>query len=219
LTTAIIGVGSIGGALARHLVAGGEPVVLASKDESRAEALAQELGPLAHAASVEDAIAGADAVVFALWLDTIKELIPQHARLLENKVVVDPANPIGFDETGQFRRTLPDDRSAASVVAALLPASARYVKAFGTLNLDALASGARREPRAVLFYASDDDVAAATIERLIRAAGFDPLQAGGVADALRIEGPGGDLAQFGLNGELLDLDQARAAVASSGVLS
>jgi 8-hydroxy-5-deazaflavin:NADPH oxidoreductase len=114
---------------------------------------------------------------------------------------------------------LPDDRSAASVVAALLPASARYVKAFGTLGEPTLASGARREPRAVLFYASDDDVAAATIERLIRAAGFDPLQAGGVADALRIEGPGGDLAQFGLNGELLDLDQARAALASPGVLS
>jgi 8-hydroxy-5-deazaflavin:NADPH oxidoreductase len=150
LTTAIIGVGSIGGALARHLVAGGEPVVLASKDESRAEALAQELGPLAHAASVEDAIAGADAVVFALWLDTIKELIPQHARLLENKVVVDPANPIGFDETGQFRRTLPDDRSAASVVAALLPASARYVKAAGGRRRRRPTDrGTRRRPRSV----------------------------------------------------------------------
>jgi len=44
--------------------------------------------------------------------------------------------------------------------------------------------------------------------------GFDPLKAGGVADLGRIEGPGGDLAQFGLNGELLDLDQARAAVAA-----
>ena len=210
-----MGVGSIGGALARHLVAGGESVVLAAKDESRAEALAQELGPLAHAASVEDAIAGADAVVFALWLDTIKELIPQHVRLLENKVVVDPSNPIGIDaETGQFSRTLPDDRSAASVVAALLPASAHYVKAFGTLGSPTLESGANREPRGVLFYATDDDVAATTIERLIRAAGFDPLKVGGVADALRIEGPGGDLAQFGLDGELLDLDQARAAVAA-----
>ncbi len=214
MTTAIIGVGNIGGALARHFVAGGEPVVLAAKGESRAEALAQELGPLAHAASVEDAIAAADAVVLALWLDAIKELIPQHARLLENKVVVDPSNPLGFDETGQIWRTLPDDRSAGSVVAALLPASAHYVKAFGTLGWDALASGANREPRAVLFYATDDDVAATTIERLIRAAGFDPLKAGGVADAGRIEGPGGDLAQFGLNGELLDLDQARAAAAA-----
>jgi hypothetical protein len=61
LTTAIVGVGNIGGALARHLVAGGESVVLAAKDGSRAEALADELGPLARAASVEDAIAGADA--------------------------------------------------------------------------------------------------------------------------------------------------------------
>ena len=73
LTTAIVGVGNIGGALARHLVAGGESVVLAARDKSRVEALAQELGPLARAASVEDAITGADTVVFALWLDTIKE--------------------------------------------------------------------------------------------------------------------------------------------------
>jgi uncharacterized protein YbjT (DUF2867 family) len=65
VTTAIIGVGNIGTPLARHLTAGGESVVLAAKDESHAEALAQELGPLARAASVEDAIEGADAVVFA----------------------------------------------------------------------------------------------------------------------------------------------------------
>ena len=99
MTTAIVGVGNIGGALARHLVAGGESVVLAAKDGSRAEALACELGPLARAASVEDAVAGADAVVFALWLDTIKELIPQYARLLEDKVVVDPTNPVASTRT------------------------------------------------------------------------------------------------------------------------
>jgi hypothetical protein len=211
MTTAIIGVGKIGGAVARHLVAGGESVVLAAKEDSNAEALAGELGPLARAASVEDAIAEADAVVLAVWLDTMRELIPQHARLLEGKVVVDPSNPIGFDESGQPFRTLPEGQSAGSVVAALLPAGAHYVKAFGTLLGDALAGAARREPRrAVLFYATDDDTAAATIERLVRAAGFDPLKAGGVADAGRIEVPGGDLYQMGRNGELVDLDQARA---------
>src|SRR5437016_13801325 len=74
---------------------------------------------------------------------------------------------------------------------------------------------ANREPqRAVLLYATDDDAAATTIERLIHAAGFEPLKAGGVADAGRIEMPGGDLHQYGLNGALLDLDQARAAVAA-----
>ena len=99
MTTAIIGVGNIGSAVARHLVAGGESVVLAAKDRSNAEALAGELGSLVRAASVEDAIAHGDAVVLAVWLDTLRELIPQHARLLEGKVVVDPSNPIGFDES------------------------------------------------------------------------------------------------------------------------
>jgi predicted dinucleotide-binding enzyme len=211
MTTAIIGIGKIGGAVARHLVAGGESVVMAATDQSHVEALAGGLGPLARAASVEDAIADGDAVIFAVWLDTMRELIPQQAQLLKGKVVVDPSNPIGFDESGQSFRTLPEGQSASSVVAALLPAGAHYVKAFGTLGADALAAGAHREPRrAVLFYATDDDTAAATIERLVRAAGFDPLKAGGVADAGRIEVPGGDLFQFGLNGQLADLRQARA---------
>jgi 8-hydroxy-5-deazaflavin:NADPH oxidoreductase len=218
LTTAIIGVGNIGGALARHLVDGGEPVVLAAKDQSSAEALADELGPLARAASVEDAIADGDVVVFALWLDAIKEVIQQRARLLEDKIVVDPSNPLGFDENGQMIRTLPEGQSSGSVVAALLPAGAHYVKAFGTLAAEALASSANREPRrAVLFYATDDDVAAATIERLIRVAGFEPLKAGGVAYAGRIEMPGGDLHQAGMNGAVLDLDEARAKVATAEV--
>ena len=57
MTIAIIGVGNIGSALAQHLVSHGEVVVLAAKDQSRAQALADELG--ARAASVDDAIAGA----------------------------------------------------------------------------------------------------------------------------------------------------------------
>ena len=216
MTTAIIGVGNIGGALAPHLVGGGESVVLAAKDESRAEALARELGPLARAASVEDAIADADVVVFAVWLDTIKELIAKDARLLDGKVVVDPSNPLGLDESGQMIRTLPEGQSSGSVVAALLPAGVHYVKAFGTLVADSLASAVNRAPRrAVLFYATDDDAAATTIEGLIRAAGFEPLKAGGLADAGRLEMPGGDLHQGGgLDGQLVDLDQARAAVAA-----
>jgi predicted dinucleotide-binding enzyme len=219
LITAIVGVGNLGSAVARHLVAGDEDVVLAAQDEAHAVDLAHELGPRASAsAMVEEAISGADVVVLALWLDQIKELVPEHAHLLERKVIVDPSNPLGFDENGQMVRTLPDDQSAGSIVADLLPASAHYVKAFGTLAADSLAGNANREPRRVaLFYATDDDIAAGTVERLIRAAGFDPVKAGGRDAALRIEMPGGDLHQMGLNGELLDVDQARAALASSEV--
>jgi 8-hydroxy-5-deazaflavin:NADPH oxidoreductase len=214
--TAVIGVGHIGGAVARNLVQGGESVVLAADHEENAAKLADELGDLAGSASVGDAIAEADAVVLAVWLDTIKELIPDHADALNGKVVIDPSNPIGYDEKGQVIRTLPEDQSAASIVASLLPQGAHYVKAFGTLGADSLASAANRSPRrAVLFYATDDDVAAADVAGLITAAGFDPVRAGGVATAGRLEVPGGDLHQNGgLGGRLLDVDEARAAIAA-----
>jgi 8-hydroxy-5-deazaflavin:NADPH oxidoreductase len=112
LITAIVGVGNLGSAVARHLVAGAEAVVLAAQEVAHAVDLARELGPRAEAALVEDAIEVADVVVLALWLDQIRELVPEQARLLENKVVVDPSNPIGFDENGQMTRTLPDGQSS-----------------------------------------------------------------------------------------------------------
>jgi predicted dinucleotide-binding enzyme len=213
MTTAIIGTGNIGGQVARYLVAGGERVVLAARDESHAAALANELGPLASAAPVRQAIEDADAVVLAVWLDTTKELIAENADVLQGKVVVDPSNPIRPDGNGGFARTLADGQSAASVIAGLLPADAHLVKAFGSLGAEALAASANRTPRrAVLFYATDDKRAAATIERLIVTAGFDAVKVGGMRDAIRIE-VFGDLHQFGgLNGNVLEAEEARAAV-------
>jgi 8-hydroxy-5-deazaflavin:NADPH oxidoreductase len=211
LSTAIIGVGNLGGTVARHLVAGGETVVLAAQDDAHAQALAEELGPNATAASVEDAIAAADTVVLATWLDQSRGFVPGVASLLENKVVVDPSNPIGF-ENGQMIRTLPAGQSSGSVVAAMLPASAHYVKAFGSLGaVEQLAVSANSDPRVVLVYATDDNAAEAVARRLIRAAGFDPLKVGGVAAAGRIEGPDGEL-----QGQIFDLDAARAVVATEG---
>jgi 8-hydroxy-5-deazaflavin:NADPH oxidoreductase len=213
MTTSIIGVGNLGSTVARHLVDGGEPVVLAASDKGHAEALADELGPNASAASVEEAITGADVVVLATWLDQTRELVPARTRLFEDKVVVDPSNPIGFDEKGQMFRTLPQGVSSGSVVAGLLPAGAHYVKAFGTLGaVEQLATSANREPRVVLFYATDDGAAEAAAQRLIRAAGFEPLKVGGVSDAGRIEGPDGEL-----QGRIMDLDEARATIATEGV--
>ncbi len=210
MATAIIGVGNLGGTVARHLVNGGEAVVLAAKDESRARALAGELGPLASAASVGDAIDGSDTVILAVWLDPLKDVLAEQANRLGGKVVVDPTNPIGFAD-GQMIRTLPEGQSSSSVVAGLLPADAHYAKAFGSLGATQLVDAANREPRVVLFYATDDDAAATTVKRLIRTAGFEPMDVGGLADVGRMEGPGGDL-----QGRELDLDGARTALATEG---
>src|SRR5258708_3563713 len=137
MTTAIIGVGKIGTTVARHLVNGGERVILASHGAGQAEAMAKELGKNAHAATVEQAINDADVVVFAVWFDTIKELISEHARLLEGNVVVDPSNPItagGADASlrsevfgdlhqyGGLNGKVPDRTEAVSALAQKKPA-------------------------------------------------------------------------------------------------
>ena len=213
MSTAIIGVGNLGGTVARQLLNGGESVVLAAADEAHAKALADELGSNASAASVEDAIAAGDAVIFAVWLDQGRALLAQISQKLEGKIVIDPSNPIGFDENGQMFRTLPEGQSSGSVVAGLLPAGAHYVKAFGSLGaVEQLATGANHDPRIVRFYATDDDTAEASAQRLIRAAGFEPLKVGGVSKAGRIEGPDGEL-----QGQIFDLDEARATIATEGV--
>jgi predicted dinucleotide-binding enzyme len=214
-TTAIIGVGNIGKVVARHLVEGGERVVLAARDESHASALAKELGEMASASSVEGAIADTDVVVFAVGFDTLKDLVAHHAELLRGKVVVDPSNPVAPDSNGGMLRTLPDGQSSGSVIAGLLPADAQFVKAFGTLGAESLASEAKRTPRAVLFYATDNDHAAGVIERLISVSGFEPMKAGGIDTAIRIE-VFGPLHQFGgLNGKMVDANEARTAIATA----
>jgi predicted dinucleotide-binding enzyme len=211
MTTAIMGVGTIGTIVARNLVRGGERVILANRDKSKADKLAAELGDLASSGEVGEAITRSDVVVLAIWLDVMKFFIPEFSEKLVGKIVIDPSNPVGPDGKGGMKKTLPADQSSGQIVASLLPRGARFVKAFGTLAADSLASAARRTPeRAVLFYATDDAGAGETVARLITAAGFDPVKVGGADQSIRIE-VGGDLAQFGgLNGKLLTVAEAEA---------
>jgi predicted dinucleotide-binding enzyme len=219
MTTAIMGVGTIGTILARNLVRGGERVVLANRDKSKADKLAAELGNLASSAEVGDAIAQSDVIVLAVYFDVIKFFIPEFGEKLVGKIVVDPSNPVGPDGRGGFKKTIPADQSSGQIIARLLPNGAKFVKAFGTLGADSLASASRRVPkRAVLFYATDDARAGETVARLISAAGFDPVKVGGVDQSIRIE-VGGDLAQFGgLNGKLLTAAEAEALIGAQAAL-
>ncbi|MEU1601051.1 hypothetical protein ABZ468_52260 [Streptomyces sp. NPDC005708] len=142
-------------------------------------------------------------------------MLRRYADVLPGKIVVDASNPLAADGRGGFRRTLPEGESSGQLLAGLVPAGARFVKAFGTLGAELLSAEAHREPQlAVLFYATDDPDAEPTIERLITAAGFAPLKAGGIEASGRIE-VGGDLHQFGgLGGRTVGLAEAKEALAS-----
>jgi len=210
MATAVIGIGNLGGTVARELASGGEPVILSASSQAKARKAAAQIGSAASAAlNNRDAVQRADNVVFALWLDPMREVIDEVADLLPGKLVIDPSNPVSVAADGTLTRTLPEGQSSGELVATLLPQGTRFAKAFGSMGATMLASNAFRQPqRAVLFYATDDAAAASEVERLIRVAGFDPAPAGGVAKAGRIE-VGGDLhAWGGLNGRLVNRDEA-----------
>ena len=217
MTTAIIGIGNIGGTVARELASGGEPVVISAVNADDPAKLAAEIGSRATAApSNRDAVQRADTIVLALWLGPMKTVIDEVADLLPGKLVVDTSNPISVDADGSISRTLPYGQSAAEVVRGWLPNGTRYAKAFGTLSAPLLGSSAHRTPEpAVLFYTTGDAAAASEVERLIGLAGFEPVRAGDVHDSLRIE-VGGDLHAFGgLNGRAVDRQEAKSLVNSS----
>jgi len=182
MTTAIIGIGNIGGTVARELASGGEPVVISAVNPDDLARLAAEIGSRATAApSNRDAVQRADTIVLALWLGPMKTVIDDVADLLPGKLVIDTSNPISVGADGNISRTLPDGQSAAEVVSGWLPKGARYAKAFGTLPAPLLGSSAHRTPEpAVLFYTTDDAAAAAEVERLIGLAGFGEIERGRV---------------------------------------
>jgi 8-hydroxy-5-deazaflavin:NADPH oxidoreductase len=209
---AIIGLGNIGSRLAKNLASGGVSLILADTDEGKAKQLADTLGQRVTHATLDQAIERADIVIFAVWFDVIQRYFDTHAAQLAGKIVVDTSNPIAPDNAGGFRKILPQDQSSGQVLASLLPAGARLVKAFGTLGAASLTSGANRRPtRAVEFYAADDAAAGDAVAKLIDANGFDPVKVGGIDQSIRIE-VFGDLHEFGKLGRLVSADEAAQLV-------
>src|SRR6202041_1901462 len=144
------------------------------------------------AASNRDALQGAGAVVLALRFTVLKSVINEIANPLAGQVVVVPSNPVTSDAQGNLSRLLPAGQSSGKVLAGWLPAGARLAMAVGTLSADLFESSSNRSPDpAVLFYATDDNRAREEVERLIRAAGFEPVKVGGLEQSGRLEG-GGD---------------------------
>ncbi|HEY6428369.1 MAG TPA: NAD(P)-binding domain-containing protein [Acidimicrobiales bacterium] len=193
MTTAIIGTGAIGSAIARQLAAGGEDLQLSSADKESARTLATKIGGAAVVATDNrSALSGANAVILALRFSVLKDVIDDVAKALSDKLVVLPSNPVGLDAKGDVVRLLPEEKSSGEVVAEWLPAGARLAMAFGTMSADLFESSSNRSPElAVLFYATDDR-GADEVERLIRTAGFEPVMVGGIKESSRLE-VGGDL--------------------------
>jgi 8-hydroxy-5-deazaflavin:NADPH oxidoreductase len=211
-TVAIIGTGNIGSGLASNFAAGGQDFLLAGRDQEAARNVASDLDGHAKVVSVDEAIERAGVIVFAVWLDAFEQLIAQYGERLAGKVIVDPTNPVGPDGEGGYRKVIGDQESSGQLLAGLLPAGARLVKAFGTLSAGSLSAAARRDPeRAVQFYAADDAAAGELVADLIRAGGYEPVRVGGLDQSIRLE-MFGDLHEYGALGRVVTKSEALAAI-------
>jgi predicted dinucleotide-binding enzyme len=211
-TVAIIGTGNIGSRLAANFAAGGQDFLLAGRDQEAARKIASDLDGHAEVVSIDEAVERADVLVLAVWPDAFRQLIAQYGEQLAGKVIVDPSNPVGPDGAGGYRKVIGEQESSGQILAGLLPAGARLVKAFGTLSAPSLSAAAWREPeRAVLFYAADDAAAGDLVADLIRASGFEPVRVGGLDQSIRIE-MFGDLHEYGGLGRVVTRSEALKAI-------
>jgi predicted dinucleotide-binding enzyme len=174
---AVLGAGRIGAALGRLWHAAGHEVTFSARDLAWPNALAAELGDRARAAAVPDAVVGADVVLLAVPGTAVTEVLAQ-APPADGQVVIDAANAMGRD--GLPLRTLAESF-----------AQARWVRAFNTLQARVLADQHHRQPPWVVFFSGDDGGKPA-VAQLIRDAGFEPFDLGGIGDSA-LQEPGSSL--------------------------
>ena len=127
IVAVIGGTGKMGGALALRL-AGGNEVIVGSRDRARAEEAAKAI-PGARGADYSAASREAEVVVVAIPNSAVEEMAPL-ADELSGKLVISVVNPLRFDR-GLFYSAR-DGESAAEELARILPKS-RVATAFNNI--------------------------------------------------------------------------------------
>jgi predicted dinucleotide-binding enzyme len=180
-----IGAGRIGGTVGGLWVRAGHPVMFSSKDASEGKALAEKLGPPARAGTVDEAIAFGDAIFLAVPYGAMPDIARDYGAALKGKIVLDAGNAVAARD-GAIADEAERD-GIGRTTQKYLP-GARIVRAFNTIGYTIIAAEAgRADPKLPIPIAGDDAEAVRIAGELVRDAGFEPVVAGGLADARRFQ--------------------------------
>ena len=196
LTVGVLGgTGAQGRGLALRWAATGLDVVLGSRDSARAEQAAaelnEELSSIVGAATVRgagnrDAAAAAEVVLVAVPFDAHEPTLMDLVDVLDDKIVVDCVNPLGFDKQGPFVLDL-DEGSAAEQAQMILPGS-RVVGAFHNVSAVLLADLSVTDlDTDVLVLGEDRDDVAVVQQLADRIPGMRGLFGGRLRNAAQVE--------------------------------
>jgi 8-hydroxy-5-deazaflavin:NADPH oxidoreductase len=185
-TVGIIGSGMIGGTVARLSVAAGHTVLLSNSrgPETLAELVA-ELGPLATAATAEQAGEAGDLVVVSVPVKAFGD-IP--VKPLAGKPVLDTGNYYP-QRDGYISELDTGALTSSGLLQRYLPES-HVVKVFNNIvfrHLRWLARPSGTADRSALPIAGDDAAAKAAVTAFLDSIGYDAVDAGPLADSWRQE--------------------------------
>ncbi len=183
-TVGIIGSGHIGGTVARLSVAAGHQVVLSnSRGPLTLQDLVAELGPLARAATAQDAAGAGQIVVVSVPL---KAYLEMPAELLAGKIVLDTCN-YSPGRDGHIAALEDGTRTSSELLQQHL-AGAAVVKVFNNIfyqHLRSLARPAGAPDRSFLPIAADDPAAKSAVTAFLDSIGYGAVDAGGLAESWR----------------------------------
>lgn len=182
---AFIGIGNVGSALADCLARLGHSVTIAARDarsESVRKALAKN--PSLVVRPPKEAVAEAEVVFLATPFQANEEALKAVASELKGKILVDCTNPVGHGLTHGLKNEI----SGSEFVQNLAP-QAKVVKAFTIYGLEnfenSVYPGYNVKP--VIMYCGQDAAAKKTVHELIAQLGWEPLDVGGLEQALHLE--------------------------------
>ncbi len=180
----IIGAGNVGSALGRGWAAKGHDITFGVRNpgDAKTQEAVKAMGGRARAVSVRDAASGAEVLVLATPWEAAQDAI-KAAGDLAGKILVDATNPLKPDLSGL---ALGHTTSAAEEVARWAP-GARVIKAFNTIGAKHMASPRFGRESASMFICGNDATAKKTVAALAEALGFEPVDAGPLAQARLLE--------------------------------
>ena len=182
----IIGSGKIGGTIGGLWVKAGHSVYFSSRHPEELKELVSDLGSLAQAGTVAEAVAFGDVIFVAVPYKALPEVGKENAAGLKGKVLLDACNAVA----GRDGQELADEveRDGIGVVSQKYLPGARVVRAFNTMGVGVFAKEAHRpDPKLAVPIAGDDPEAVQVAAGLVRDAGFDPVVVGKLADARRFQ--------------------------------
>ena len=165
----IIGAKTIGGTLGRKLSAAGHEVVFGVRNQQNPDLapLLAECQGRASVASVAEAIASGEVVIFAIPGHAMEATIAEHAEALADKAVIDAAN----------RGGAPQMNSLAAFTAHA--PTAQLFRAFNSLGWENFADPYFGTEQADLFFSGPAGTDQALVEQVIAAVGLRPIWVGG----------------------------------------